>query len=72
MRAEETRDLSTAEIQQQLEEAYKKLWSLRFQLATRQLKDTSQIKKTRHDIARLKMVMRERELWAEYEATQAK
>lgn len=70
MRANEIRELSTAEIKEQLDEAHKKLWGLRFQAATRQLTDTSQIKKTRHDIARLKMVLRERELWAEYEAQQ--
>lgn len=70
MRADEIRELSTAEIQQKLDEAYEKLWSLRFQLATRQLQDTNQIKKTRRDIARLKTVLREREIWAEYEASQ--
>lgn len=70
MRSEELRDLSNAEIVARLDEAYEKLWSMRFQLATRQLQDTNQIKKVRHDIARMKTVLRERELWAEYEATQ--
>lgn len=70
MYPEEIRDLSNAEILQKLDEAYEKLWSLRFQLATRQLQDTNQIKQVRRDIARMKTVLREREIWAEYEAAQ--
>ncbi|HBY98135.1 MAG: 50S ribosomal protein L29 [Ardenticatenaceae bacterium] len=70
MRSEEIRDLSNAEIVQKLDEAYEKLWSMRFQLATRQLQDTNQIKQVRRDIARMKTVLREREIWAEYEAAQ--
>lgn len=70
MRADEIRELSNAEITQKLDEAYEKLWSMRFQLATRQLHDTNQIKQVRRDIARMKTVLREREIWAEYEAAQ--
>ncbi len=70
MRANELRQLSDAELRQKLEEAYQRLWSLRFQLATRQLQDTSQIRKTRREIARIKTILREREIWAEYERAQ--
>lgn len=70
MRADELRQLSDAELRQKLEEAYQRLWSLRFQHATRQLQDTSQIRKTRREIARIKTILRERELWAEYRRAQ--
>ncbi len=70
MRANELRQLSDAELRQKLEEAYQRLWSLWFQLATRQLQDTSQIRKTRREIARIKTILREREIWAEYERAQ--
>ncbi len=67
MRADELRQLSDEELRQKLDEAYQRLWSLRFQHATRQLQDTSQMRKTRREIARIKTILRERELWAEYE-----
>ena len=37
------------------------LWQARFELSTRQLKDTSMIMKTRKSIARLLMVLAERQ-----------
>lgn len=42
------------ELPAKLEDAYKSLFNLRFRLATRQLEDTSQVRKARKEIARLK------------------
>lgn len=38
----------------ELEQAYQSLFNLRFRLATRQLEDSSQVRKARKEIARLK------------------
>ena len=58
------RSRSDAELASELEEAHHALFNLRFQAATRQLADTSQIEKTRRRIARLRTLIRERELLA--------
>ncbi len=62
MKAEETRRLSNEELQKRLEEAYQELFNLRFRLATRQLVNHRQIPKVKKRIARIKTVLREREL----------
>ena len=62
MRIHEIRALSQEDTAKELESSYKELMNVRFRLATRQLSDTSQIKKVRRGIARIKTVMREREL----------
>ena len=62
MRVHEVRALSKEEIEKELEEAYRESLSVRFRLATRQLNDTSQATKVRKKIARIKTVLREREL----------
>ena len=62
MQIHEIRALSQEDIAKELESTYKELMNVRFRLATRQLSDTSQIKKVRRGIARIKTVMREREL----------
>lgn len=67
MYAKEARELKDNEIAQKLEEAYEELWNLRFKHATNQLTKTSEIKRVRKDIARLKTVQRERELQADKE-----
>jgi large subunit ribosomal protein L29 len=54
------RALSDRELGQQLVDARRHLYDLRFQLATRQLSDYSQISRTRRDIARLLTVQTER------------
>jgi large subunit ribosomal protein L29 len=68
--ANEIREMKDSEIRQKLEETYEELWNLRFKHATNQLTNTREIRRVRKDIARLKMVQREREIWAEYEAQQ--
>jgi len=62
MKAHEIRALTTEEIQARLEEAYQELFNLRFQMATRQLKDPNRITEVKRDIARMKTILREREL----------
>jgi large subunit ribosomal protein L29 len=55
------RELSDQELLTQLVSARRHLYDLRFQLATRQLSDYSQIAQTRRSIARLLTVQTERE-----------
>lgn len=62
MQIYEIRSLSKEDIAKELESSYKELMNVRFRLATRQLSDTSQIKKVRKSIAQIKTVLREREL----------
>lgn len=64
MQAYELRSLTSAEIGQKLDEAYEELFNLRFQRATGQLKNTARKSQLRREIARLKTVLRERELTA--------
>lgn len=54
------RQLSDAELEQALTDAKRDLWSARFALSTRQLKDFSSIPRTRRTIARILTVKRER------------
>ena len=56
------RELSDQELLVELATARRQLYDLRFQLATRQLSDYSQIAQTRRSIARLLTVQTEREL----------
>ena len=60
MEIDEVRALSDAELEAELTTARRHLYDLRFQLATRQLTDYSQIAKTRRRIARLLTVQVER------------
>ena len=56
--------------QERLEESREELWNLRFKHATNQLENTNQIKHVRKVTARFLTVLREREIWAEYEESQ--
>lgn len=62
MKASEVRDLSPRELEQRLAELKEELFNLRFQLAAGQLDNPMRIRQVRKDIARVKTVMREREL----------
>ncbi|ABO65501.1 MULTISPECIES: 50S ribosomal protein L29 [Geobacillus] len=64
MKAKEIRDLTTAEIEQKIKSLKEELFNLRFQLATGQLENTARIRQVRKDIARMKTIIRERELAA--------
>ena len=62
MKVEEIRALSDEELAKQLDAAHKELFDLRFRLATKQLVNHRQIRETKKRIARLKTIMKEREL----------
>ena len=62
MRVDEIRDLRTEELVKQLEAAHQELFDLRFRLATKQLVNHRQVRQAKKRIARLKTIMREREL----------
>jgi large subunit ribosomal protein L29 len=64
MHASEIRSLSQAEIARRLDESYQELFNLRFQYSTGQLKNTARLGQVRQEIARLRTIMRERELAA--------
>ncbi len=64
MQPYQIRSLTTAEIGQKLDEAYEELFNLRFQRATGQLKNTARKSELRREVARLKTILRERELVA--------
>ncbi|HEY4566932.1 50S ribosomal protein L29 [Planococcaceae bacterium Storch 2/2-2] len=64
MKAKEIRDLTTAEIEQNVKSLKEELFNLRFQLATGQLENTARIKQVRKSIARMKTVIRQREISA--------
>ncbi len=62
MKAEELREKTGQELQKELDELKQELFKLRFQLATNQLSNPMRLKIVKRDIARVKTVLREREL----------
>ena len=62
MDAKKRRDLSTEEIIKKIEEDKEELFNLRFSQATGNLEKPSRIPELRKEIARMKTVIREREL----------
>ncbi len=59
---EEIRDLPVEEIQKQLSETKEELFNLRFQNATGQLDNYKRLGELKKDIARIKTILRQREL----------
>ena len=57
MKAKEIREKSKEELEVLLKDAQAKLTQARFDLNTRQLRDASEIKKTRKDIARILTIL---------------
>jgi large subunit ribosomal protein L29 len=60
MKASELRVKSAAELEQELLSLARAQFSLRMQLATQQLGNTSQLGKVRRDIARVKTILKEK------------
>ena len=60
MKASELRSKSAADLNKELNELLKAQFSLRMQLATQQLSNTSEIKKVRRDIARVRTLIGEK------------
>ena len=62
MRIAETRAMTSESLQQELEASEKEMFNLRFQKATQQLANSNALKNTRRNIARIKTVLRARQL----------
>ena len=62
MKAKELRELTTEELVKKVEELKAELYNLRFANATGNLEKPSKIKEDRKTIARIKLIIREREL----------
>ncbi len=62
MKVEEIRALSPEALAKQLETVHEELFNLRFRLATKQLVNHREIPRVKKEIARLKTIIREREL----------
>ncbi|TMG79859.1 MAG: 50S ribosomal protein L29 [Betaproteobacteria bacterium] len=60
MKPSELRAKQPDELQKELEALLRAQFGLRMQVATQQLTNTSQLKKVRRDIARVRTVMREK------------
>lgn len=71
MKVSEIRDLPTEEIRKQLADVERALFNLRFQRESEQLEKPNEIRKTKKDIARLKTVLREREIEEQKEGVSA-
>jgi large subunit ribosomal protein L29 len=61
-KVEDIRKLSDADLQKELGETYRRLFSLRLQKETLQLKNHRQIPRTRRALARLKTIVHQRDL----------
>lgn len=68
VKTNEIRKLSQADLEKKALELKTELFNLRFQLATGQLDNPSYIKIVKKDIARVKTILRERELGIRKEA----
>ena len=64
MKATQLRDQDTSKQNADIEEYYKELFNLRFQAVTGKLTATGRQKIVRREIARIKTILRERELGA--------
>ncbi len=62
MKAEDIRDWDNTEIEARLKELKEEQFKLRFQGSMMELENSSLVRTIRRDIARLKTVLREREL----------
>ncbi|HEY2338570.1 MAG TPA: 50S ribosomal protein L29 [Burkholderiales bacterium] len=60
MKASEIRGKGNEELQKELEGLLRAQFGLRMQVATQQLSNTSQLKKVRRDIARVRTIMKEK------------
>jgi len=57
----ELRELSTHDLELRLQEAQASLMHVRFDLATRQMENTTRLREVKREIARIKTMLRERE-----------
>jgi len=64
MKAKKLHEMNEAELQGKLSDLKEEYFNLRFQMATGQLNNPQSIRETKRDIARIKTILRERELVA--------
>ena len=62
MKVKEIREMTTEDIKKHIVDAKQELFNLRFQQATGNLEKPHKIKELRHEVAKIKTVIREREL----------
>ena len=62
MKIQEIRDLSTQELEDKVKDLKEELFNLRFQNATNQLENPGRIAGVKKDIAKVKTILREKEL----------
>ena len=65
---QDLRAMPDADLRNELEATQRALFNLRFQASTRQLADVSQVRSARRRVARIKTLLHQRELLAEYGA----
>ena len=66
MKAEELREMPDAELRRKIDENREELFNLRFQIATRKMKNHQRISEVKKEIARMMTALRERELIRQY------
>jgi large subunit ribosomal protein L29 len=71
MDVREVRGMPTDDIRQKLDQTYEEWFNLRFQYVMGQLEDHNRLTALRRDIARMKTILRERELAAQMEGEAA-
>lgn len=62
MKIKELRELSTEDLNKKITESKKELFNMRMKQATGALEKPSKIKELRKDVARMKTIIREREI----------
>ena len=65
MRVDKLRAMKSKDLGKQLDEAFQELFNLRFRHATRQLSNYTELRNVKKNIARIKTIIRERELAGE-------
>ena len=68
MKTKELREKETSHMRHELEEKRKHLFALKSQAVTEKLENPSELGKTRKEIARIKTVLRQRQLEAQKKA----
>lgn len=71
MRPDEIRDYDDEQLERRINELEEEKFRLRFRSATMELENPKLIEEIRRDIARMKTILRERELAREREAAEA-
>ena len=62
MKTTDVRELTDEEIQSKISDAQEELFRLRFRSATQQIENPALIKSLRRDVARMRTILREREM----------